>query len=168
MSLYGRTISSLVFSPARDALAGLLRVHSKDDQAAALMQGELTRLNLAYCSIGDDGAEIVADFLKHDETVGKVNLDDCCFGPRGANVIAEALRDNATVEYLVLDCNEIGNQGGAALINALRYNVCLIFITLYGTSITSESLATITVGRLTNGPPQSNGHSDAVRLSGVF
>jgi hypothetical protein len=77
---------SLFFSTflllARDALAALLREHGKDEQAELLMRGELASLTLSQRPISDDGAEIVADFLKHDETVRTVSLWDCRVEPR--------------------------------------------------------------------------------------
>ena len=110
---------------ARDALAALLRVHGKDYQAESLMRGELTTINFNACSIGVDGAEIVADFLKHDETVKMVYLGYCKIGPRGAKAIAESLKHNQTVEEMSLFRNEIGDEGAEALIEALNCNVCM-------------------------------------------
>ena len=112
-------------SPARDLLVALLREHGKDEQAAALMLSEQGLLDLHSCNIGDDGAEIVADFLAHDEAVGRVWLDGCYIGPRGAKAIAESLKQNETVESLHLSDNEFWDEGAEALIDALKYNVCM-------------------------------------------
>ena len=106
-------------------LSALLRVHGKEQQAAALMQGELTKLDLGGCLIGDDGAKIVADFLKHNETVKIVYLASCNIGPRGAKTIAESLKHNQTLWYLNLADHQIGDEGAEALIDALNYNVCM-------------------------------------------
>ena len=89
------------------------------------MRGELADLNLSFCNIFDDGAEIVADFLKHNQTVKSVWFYNCCIGPRGAKAIAEALKHNQTVECLYLFDNPIGDVGAEALIEALSYNVCM-------------------------------------------
>jgi hypothetical protein len=132
---------SLFFSPARDALVALLLAHGKDEQAAALMHGELTLLELNSCKIGDDGAEIVADFLKHDETVKTVYLYSCNIGPRGAKAIAGALKHNLTLEEMYLVKNPIGDEGAEALIEALNYNVCIKL--LYVTETSPELEASI-------------------------
>jgi hypothetical protein len=110
---------------ARDALVALLRQYRKEDQAELLTHGELAELDLNRCHIGDDGAEIVADFLKHDETVRLVRLWSCNIGPRGAKAIAESLKHNQTVEEMSLFRNQIGDEGAEALIDALSYNVCM-------------------------------------------
>ena len=90
------------------------------------MRAELTDLHLIYwCDSGDDGAEIVADFLKLDETLKLVWFYNCCIGPRGAKAIAESLKHNRTVEEMSLFYNQIGDEGAEALIEALSYNVCM-------------------------------------------
>ena len=90
------------------------------------MQGELVELHLNGRQIGDDGAEIVADFLKHDQTLKSVWFHTCCnIGPRGAKAIAESLKHNQTVEEMSLFRNQIGDEGAEALIEALSYNVCM-------------------------------------------
>ena len=105
------------------------------------MRGELAKLDLDCCSIRADGAEIVADFLKHDETVKRVYLGFCKIGLRGVKVIAESLKHNQTVEYLNLYANPLGDEGAEALIEGLNYNVCIK--QLYATGTTPELLATI-------------------------
>ena len=120
-----RSLFSLFFSPVRDALAGLLREYERHDQAAALMRDKLTELNINACSIGDSGAAIVADFLKHDETVIKAQLWGCNIGPPGAKAIAGALRQNKSVAQLGLPIKQIEGGGAEALIESLNYNVCV-------------------------------------------
>ena len=82
------------------------------------MRGELVELDVDWCDIGDDvnyGADIVAEFLKHNETVKRVYLGYCKIGPRGAKAIAESLKHNQIVEYLNLFDNPIGDEGAEAL-----------------------------------------------------
>ena len=138
---FGRVSFSLFFLTARDALATLLRVHGKEQQAAAVLRAELTTLNLYNCRIGDDGAEIVAAFLKHDETVVKVFLHSCYIGARGVKAIAEALKHNQTLWFLNLYANQIGEEGASALIDALSYNVCMEVLDF--SHVASELQATI-------------------------
>ena len=134
---------SLYFSPARDALAGLLREHGEDEPAECLLRDELVDLNLGDCPIGDDGAEIVSDFLKHDETVKKVWLYHCKIGPRGAKAIADAMKHNQTVEFLYFFVNQIGEEGVAAFIDALNYNVCTKKFMIDTNEIAPELKATL-------------------------
>ena len=129
---------------ARDALVALLRDYEEDEQADALMHGELTKLDLVYCPIGDDGAEIIADFIKHDESVFKVWLWSCKIGSRGAKAIADALKDNETVEILNFFGNfTIDEEGAEALIDTLNQNVSIKELSSKHTNISPESKATI-------------------------
>ena len=100
-------------------------------------------LNLGHCVIGADGAEIVAEFLKHDETVRKVWINDCRLGSRGAKAIAESLKHNWTVELLILYSNPIGDVGAEALLDALNHNVCIKAIRVFNNSVSPKFLATI-------------------------
>ena len=104
----------------------LLRERGKLKEAYVALRGELTLLDLESCQIGDDGAEIVAAFLQHDETVREVHLWDCRIGLRGAKAIACALQHNETIRVLSLDGNQITNKGAEALIGALNSNVSII------------------------------------------
>ena len=103
----------------------LLRKNKLNDQAELLLRGELTKLDFNWCRIGDDGAEIVASFLRYNETVLEVSLRGCSIASRGVKVIAEALKLNETVRILVLKYNEVGDEDTKTLIHALDYNVCI-------------------------------------------
>ena len=85
----------------------------------------MTKLDLSYCKIGDDGAEIIAGFLKHDKTVTEVWPYGCHIGLLGVKAIAESLKHNQPVEVMSLFSNPIGDQGAEALIDALNYNVSM-------------------------------------------
>ena len=124
-------------------MVALLREHGKDEEAAALMRGELANLNLNYCEIGDVGAEIVADFLKHDVTVKTVWFYHCNIGPRGAKAIAESFKYNQTVELLDLADNPIGDEGVEALIDTLNYNVCLETLMVFINDVAPKVWASI-------------------------
>ena len=110
---------------ARDALVALLREHGKDQQAVDLAACQLTKLCLDDCQIGDDGAEIVADFIKHDETVKTVWLYSCNIRSRGVSAIAESLKHNTSVDDIEIGHHLLGNEGAEALIDALNNNVCI-------------------------------------------
>ena len=96
------------------------------------MRGMLTELHLAACWIGDDGAKVVAEFLKHDATVVEVYLGDNNIRWRGIKAIAEALKVNQSVEDLSLSDNLIEEDGADALIDAFRNNVCVKNFYFYG------------------------------------
>ena len=114
-----------------------------------MFRGELTELNLESCLIGNEGAEIVADFLEHDETVRSVSLGFlgyCSIGLRGTKAIAEALKHNKTVNSLGLD-NRIGDEGVTALVDALAHNVCIFVILFLNTSSDLETIRYLTLIR---------------------
>ena len=138
MSPFGRVRFSFFFSLARDALVALLREHGKGEQAERLMRGELTELNLDDCEIGDDGAEIVADFLKHDEIVIEVRLFGCNIGLREVKFIAEALKQNQSVKIIHFQYNRIDDEGAKALIEALNCNLSITSLVVYGNPIAPE------------------------------
>ena len=104
----------------------------------ALMRGELTELRLYACRIGDNGAEIVAEFLKHNETVKTALLWHCNIGPLGVKAIADFLKRNQTFEEMQLEYNQIGDEGAEAIIDALSRNVSLKWLNLYRNSIAPE------------------------------
>ena len=103
----------------------------------------LPNLYLSHCSIGDGGAEIVADFLKDDITLVNVNMGWTCLGADGAKAIAEAMEHNDTVEILNLPGNFIGDEGGEALVGALNHNTSITVLNLDFTDAAPESKAAI-------------------------
>ena len=121
----------------------LLREHWEDEQAELAMRGELTQLDLGDCQIGDDGAETVAVFLKHDETVKKVHLYRCSIGPRGVEAIAKALKHNRTLWFLNLRFSRMGNDCAVSLIETLSRNVTINLLLVEGCNITPELSAKI-------------------------
>ena len=112
-----------------------MREQESDNQAAALIKGVLAKLHLVNRLIGDDGAEIIAEFLKHDKTAREVLLWSCNIGPRGAKAIAESLKHNWTVELLNIFNNTIGDESAGALIEALNYNVSIKLLHVRGIAL---------------------------------
>jgi hypothetical protein len=111
--------------------------------AEKLLLGEVTVLDLGACRIGDDGAAIVAAFLKDDDTLEVIWLSFCSMGPRGAMTIADAMKQNKTVRFLDLGGNRLGEEGGRAFIQAFNYNVCIVWLNVPNNNIAPESMATI-------------------------
>ena len=126
------------------AIAALLREHKKDAQAELILRGELIKLDLNCCHIGDPGAESLAEFFKGDATVKNAVLWGCNIGPRGAEAIADALKHNDTLCILHLPQNDFGDEGAHALIDALSHNVAMKKLSVtFGTGMADESRATI-------------------------
>ena len=133
-------------SLADHPLLQMLLKHQKGKaQVLAVMRGELTHLDFGYCGIGDIGAEIVASFLRYNETVIEVTLYDCNIGTRGAKAIAEALKSNKHLQALHLNDNEIGSAGGEALIKALQnFNVAIKRLYVFNSHMANGAEATLT------------------------
>ena len=119
----------------------LLHECDQEAQAELVLRGELKVLLLSYRLVGDDGAEIIADFLKHNDSVRKVFLTSCGLGVRGAKAIAEALKHNKTVWLLDLGGNQLG--GADPFIDAFNYNVCLMSVHVVGRCPSLRALVTI-------------------------
>ena len=112
-------------------------------EAAAVGRGDLTELRLGFHALGNDEADIIARFLKENNTVTKVLLWRNAIGPRGAKAIADALKDNRTVKVVDFFKNHIGEQGAEALIEALHHNVCLTCVYLGNSGVFPKFKAAI-------------------------
>jgi hypothetical protein len=124
-------------------LVMLMKKHGKEVDAEELLRGELRVVNFDYCEIGDDGAFIVAAFIKGDVTVEMVYLGSCNIGPRGTKAIADAVKHSKTVWCLNFNWNQIGDDGAEAVLIALSHNVCIIGMLIRDNDIAPESQATI-------------------------
>ena len=120
----------------------LLREHKKGKQAEAVMRGELKVLDLAFCWIRADGAELVADFLRFNDTVVEVSLFCCYIELPGVMAIFDALKNNKTVEILNLQANAVGHEG-KALIGTLDCNVSIRVLYIIEEHIDPEPFAII-------------------------
>ena len=72
-------------------------------------------------NIGDEGAIILADILRYNNTVQKINLGHNNIGDEGAIAIAHMLRSNTSIREIDLRGNNIGKEGAIALADMLRY-----------------------------------------------
>ncbi|KAF9308059.1 hypothetical protein BGZ91_007991 [Linnemannia elongata] len=75
----------------------------------------LTTLNLDENSIGDNGAQALAEALKTNSTLTTLELQNNSIGYNGVQALAEALKTNSTLTTLYLDGNSIGDNGAEAL-----------------------------------------------------
>ena len=125
-------------------MATLLRECNMEKEVELVLRGQLSELNLELREGGgDEGAKIVAAFLKHDKTCKKVNLNGWNIEWRGGRAIADALKHNSTVRDLSISFNPIGEVGVEAFIASLDHNVCISNLWLPSSSTTAESAATI-------------------------
>lgn len=93
----------------------------------------LRQISLFHCRIGDDGAMVIADFLKryrpHAERnpfgIEVLELPENDIGPRGAGYLGRVLTQNETVKTLNLDFNPLGDEGAANLGDGLKWNSTL-------------------------------------------
>ena len=125
------------------AIVKLLRSHKKDHVVEDVLKNKLTKLDFFMCPIRDAGAEIVSEFLQHNETVTQVHLRSCKIGSRGAKAIAGSFKHNTTVRYVDVRENEIDEESVKAVIEALNDNACIKEICLWGNRIAFESHASI-------------------------
>eukprot|EP00760_Papus_ankaliazontas_P035219 PhM_4_TR7681/c0_g1_i1/m.74219 len=99
----------------------------------------LRQLSLWRCHVGDDGAMLVAEFLKYKFKVIPeknpwgveiIELPENSIGPRGAGFIGRMLTPNETVKVLNLDFNPIGDEGAQYLGDGLKWNSTLETLSL--------------------------------------
>ncbi|VDO03644.1 unnamed protein product [Rodentolepis nana] len=82
----------------------------------------INSLDLRYNRIYDDGARILAEFLKEDLCLKELNLKGNFISDKGASEIGEALRRNRSLEKLDISVNPIKCTGGIALAEGLGHN----------------------------------------------
>eukprot|EP00758_Cryptobia_borreli_P003409 Tbor_TRINITY_DN3726_c1_g1::TRINITY_DN3726_c1_g1_i1::g.2453::m.2453 len=93
----------------------------------------LRHIHLYHCKIRDDGAMIIADFLKSYNPLKEKNpfgietleLPDSEIGPQGALFLGRVLAQNQTIKILNLDFNPLGDEGAANLGDGLKWNSVL-------------------------------------------
>lgn len=90
----------------------------------------LTNLDLGYSAstkvlgaqanlIGDLGADIIADFLRYNQTLFRLNLRGTGISERGKACLLAALEQNKTLGYLILDARV--NAGAKSLLERNRF-----------------------------------------------
>ena len=72
--------------------------------------------------IGNEGASILAEALRTNNTLHTINLSGNQIKDEGAESIAQALRENNTIRTINLDGNEIGNEGATSFSKTLLVN----------------------------------------------
>lgn len=83
-------------------------------------------LSLDFNDIGTVGAQAIANMLQQKNCHLK-DLHACCnrIGSEGAEALAQGLRHNSSLQTLLLSLNDIGNEGAGALAQAMSVNTTL-------------------------------------------
>ena len=143
----------------RVSFLGLRNVGLGDDGAAAVAgllrtgASALTTVDLAFNTIGDEGARALAMAVCANSRLTRLNLGHNQVGDAGAVVLAEAIRGNAVVNDVDLAYNEIGDVGASALAKAL---------------LEAESSLALDVGHNELGDIGATAMANAVRVSGCL
>ena len=103
--------------------------------AKALKNTSLSSLYLSSNSIGDEGANSLAQALRVNNSLSSLVVSKNSVGDEGANSIAQSLRDNTSLSSLVLQSNFIGNEGADSLAQALRVNATISSLDLSRNSV---------------------------------
>ncbi|RKP01833.1 hypothetical protein CXG81DRAFT_11495, partial [Caulochytrium protostelioides] len=106
------------------------RVHDRDLRLIlaplqAAHSNFLTRLDLAFNRIGDDGAAALADFLAQDRVLRDLGLRGNDIGAVGGKALADALVPNTRLARLDVSANPLGRDFLMALATALQVNTTL-------------------------------------------
>jgi hypothetical protein len=99
-----------------------------------------TQLTLAYASIGDEGCNAVARFMRENVMLKNLDLRGNNIRADGLVVLAHALRSSPTVVSLCLKWNHMGShqRGIQALCDVLRENQTLTHLDLRNNKIGPE------------------------------
>lgn len=82
---------------------------------------QITSINLADNTIGDEGVLVLAEALRGNTTLKHLDLSANNLGPAGAGAIAQML-NTTKLENIALEGNEIGSEGLHYLAEALKTN----------------------------------------------
>jgi Ran GTPase-activating protein (RanGAP) involved in mRNA processing and transport len=119
-------------------------INQIDDEEANLLAQALkhnntvTTINLSCHNIGDEGTKALAHILTNNKSITTVNLDSNNIGDEGAKALAQALANNSTVMKIDLSWNKIGSDGAKALADALKSNSTVTEIHLWNNQISNK------------------------------
>ena len=98
----------------------------------------LTKIDLYYENIDDEGGRAIGEALKVDTSLTEIGLYNNFIADKGGKAIGEALKVNTSLTKISLSCNKIGDEGGKAIGEALKVNTSLTKIYLHGNNIGDE------------------------------
>ena len=110
--------------PVESFLSKVLRTEIKCDSLDDFLRSPnyYTYLDLNWKNIGYEGAKVIAEALKKNNTLHTLDLSYNKICPEGAKEIAEVLEKNNTIHTLDLRDNDIGYKGAKYLAKALKKN----------------------------------------------
>eukprot|EP00435_Cladocopium_sp_Y103_P073598 s374_g44.t1 len=98
--------------------------------AQALKHTATEELQLSGNEIGDDGAQALGDGLKENKSLVLLLLENNSIGDAGAQALGEGLKENRSLEKLDLNSNSSGDAGAQALGESLKENRSLLELCL--------------------------------------
>lgn len=119
------------------------KTHMLSDLALSKLESKLESqrgsptLNLADAFIGDEGCEMVAQFIKENPGIQTLELRGNNITPTGLSVLTSVLKGNSLIKHLSLEWNSLGN-GTAYLADALAFNNSLQSLDLRNNRIGPE------------------------------
>jgi hypothetical protein len=114
-------------------------------QSAALLahldaSKDSTALSLAYASIGDDGCNAIARYMRENPVLKTIDLRGNSIRADGLVVLAHALRSSTTVVSLCMKWNHVGSheRGIQALCDVLKSNQSICHVDLRNNKLGPE------------------------------
>ena len=98
----------------------------------------LQRLDLSNNTLSDDGAVIISDGLKNNNTLLELNISHNNITNKGIKNITESIQVNTTLKELNLSRNILSDDGVAAFSDGLKYNISLQELNISHNKITDE------------------------------
>lgn len=89
-------------------------------------------------NLGDDGCQMLANWIKPNNLLKSVELMDNRISTRGCTALARALQHNECLTTLVLDYNDIGDEGAQAIASGVIWNPTLQILSLKYCNIGEE------------------------------
>jgi len=110
----------------------------------------LEALGLSWNNIGDCGTKMIANALKFNQSLELLNLGGNKIGDVGATMIAEVLKVNHSLRSLDLISNKIGDDGAKEIAGALKINVELRSLYLINNKILNDGARMIADALIVN------------------
>jgi len=85
--------------------------------------------------IDDEGAKIIAEFLKDNVHVTVINLSLNNIGDKGFKALADALKYNTVVKELIITGNNLNQKGMEALVDIFKTNAVVELICFQGNPV---------------------------------
>ncbi|CAF0804198.1 unnamed protein product [Didymodactylos carnosus] len=107
-------------------------------------------LNVGSGSISAEGAKVIAEALKTNQTLTHLYMENNNISDAGAKAIAEALKTNQTLTHLYMENNNISDAGAKAIAEALKTNQTLTVLGIQNNNISDAGAKVIAEALKTN------------------